>query len=337
MSSKSFRIGAIVILSIVVAAFSLLSYHGTSPIALISSPHRNAISGLEGADGKVLVVKIDDTSYARPQVGVEEADLVYIEQVEGGLTRLAAVFSRSIPELIGPVRSARITDIDLFSQYGYIAFAYSGAQTKLRPVIAAANWKDVGAERLGRSYYHNDPHRTAPYAMMMNAREVMSKLAADSEPIATAKNMGWHFGAAPESGTEISQVRVSWPAASYTATWSESQKRWLLSNSGVKNFAASGKELGASTFLIQNVVITDSEYRDKVGGITPLSHVIGSGTGYVLRDGKSFPARWSRVSAESGTMWSDIHGKEIRFAPGQIWVALTDKSPLFTPKTGSPA
>ena len=296
----------------------------------------NAISGLEGKNGPVLVVKIDDTSYAHPQVGLAEADLIYIEQVEGGLTRLAAVFSRSIPDQIGPVRSARITDIDLLSQYGFIAFAYSGAQSKLRPVLATANWKDVGAEKLGRQYYVNAPDRTPPYAMMLNAPLLMSKLKADGEDIARAKSMGWNFGDTPDSGTAIAQVDVTWPAARYTAKWSETDGRWLLFHNGRPNVDHNNVQLGASTFVIQNVRITPSEYRDKVGGVTPLSEVIGSGTGFILRDGKAFPAQWSRPGADQGTSWRDAKGDEITFAPGQIWVALTDQPPRFTPESKSP-
>ena len=337
MLFKKLRYVTIAFASIAIVALSFFDNASEIPfsINIFKNKSFNSISGFEGPEGKVLVVKIDDTSYARPQAGIESADLVYIEQVEGGLTRLAAVFAHSIPETIGPVRSARITDIDLLSQYGYIAFAYSGAQSKLRPVIAAANVKDVGAEHLGASYYTNDPSRTPPYAMMMSAQKVMALLEEKKEPIVLSKKMGWSFGSAPDSGTEISSVHISWPAASYTATWSDDEKRWLLSNSGVPNFSLSGKQLGPTTLVIQKVLITDSEYHDKVGGITPLSHVIGSGTGFILRDGKYFDAYWKRESAASGTTWRDAEGKEIAFAPGQIWVALTDRAPLFTRKTGS--
>ena len=103
------------------------------------SPITNSLSGRLGADNKVLVVKIDDTKFARPQIGLKEADLVYIEQVEGGVTRLAAVYSSTIPPRIGPVRSARISDIELLAQFGKIIFSFSGAQKKLRPVIDSAN------------------------------------------------------------------------------------------------------------------------------------------------------------------------------------------------------
>ena len=80
---------------------------------LSESSTTNALTGKVGGNGPLLVVKIDDTTQAHPQIGLEDADIVYIEQVEGGLTRLAAIFSSVIPDRVGPVRSARISDIDI--------------------------------------------------------------------------------------------------------------------------------------------------------------------------------------------------------------------------------
>ncbi len=292
---------------------------------------RNSLSGRIGSDGPILVVKIDDTAAAHPQAGLEDADVVYIEQVEGGLTRLAAVFSSKIPDVIGPVRSARISDIELLEQYGRVAFAYSGAQSKLLPVIAEANLENLGAQRQGRDIYANDPARLAPTAMMLQAKVLMSKVAAQASAIAISKNIGWNFSEKVETGTAISAVKVSWPASSYDATWSKSQKRWLLSNRGLPDLAASGIHLGPTTFVIQLVSITPSEYFDKVGGVTPFSETVGSGKGFILRDGLAIQALWNRPTAQSGTSWTLPTGEEILFAPGQIWVALTDKAPVFTP------
>ena len=296
---------------------------------------RNSLSGRIGSDGPILVVKIDDTAAAHPQAGLEDADVVYIEQVEGGLTRLAAVFSSKIPDVIGPVRSARISDIELLEQYGRVVFAYSGAQSKLLPVIAEANLENLGAQRQGQDIYANDPARLAPTAMMLQAKTLMSKVAAQGSAIAISKNVGWNFGDSPETGTAISSVKVSWPASSYDATWSETEKRWLLSNRGLPDLAASGVHLGPTTFVIQLVSITPSEYFDKVGGVTPFSETVGSGKGFILRNGLAIEALWNRPTAEVGTSWTLPNGEEILFAPGQVWVALTDKQPVFTPASTS--
>ena len=96
-----------------------------------------------GSYKPVLVVKLDNTPNAQPHAGLMDADVVYIEEVEYGITRLAAVFSSQVPKRIGPVRSARITDIDLFAQYGRPAFGYSGAQRKMFPYLRAASIYDV--------------------------------------------------------------------------------------------------------------------------------------------------------------------------------------------------
>ena len=71
-------------------------------------------------NGPVYAVKIDNTGKAHPQAGLSKADVVYVEQVEGGVTRLAAIYSSAYPKYVGPVRSGRITDIELLKQYGTV-------------------------------------------------------------------------------------------------------------------------------------------------------------------------------------------------------------------------
>ena len=290
----------------------------------------NSLSGREGNDGPILAVKIDDTSLARPQIGIEEADVVYIEQVEGGLTRLAAIFSTSIPQNIGPIRSARISDIDILSQYGKVIFAFSGAQRAMLTVISNSNLWDYGAQRSSPVIYTRDETRRSPYDMVLRGDLLLAKVQGDDRDVAISKSVGWSFGQAPEGGVAIDSVALRWPASKYEATWSNSEKRWLLSNSGVANFAASGKQLGPTTFVIQNVQMSDSIFRGSDGSYTPLSETVGTGTGYILRDGRSFKANWHRPSAEVGTTWTLADGSEIKFAPGSIWVALTDRKPDFT-------
>ena len=290
----------------------------------------NVLSGREGANGEILVVKIDDTTQAHPQIGLEDADIVYIEQVEGGLTRLAAVFSSVIPERVGPVRSARISDIEILSQFGRVAFAYSGAQRKLLPVIAAANLQDLGAQRQSPTIYTTDPERIQPYAMVLRADLLLQLIQEKGFAIDSAKDIGFVFGSLPEGGSETEKVVMNWPAATYSATWSKEDSRWLLSHNNAVNYADSGLVLGPTTLVIQMVSITPSEYKDKVGGVTPFSQTVGSGKAYVLRDGQRFTTTWNRPSPESGTTFTFADGTIMNFDPGQVWIALTDREPDFT-------
>ena len=290
----------------------------------------SVLSGREGSNGPVLVVKIDDTTQAHPQIGLEDADIVYIEQVEGGLTRLAAVFSSVIPQRIGPVRSARISDIEILSQFGRVAFAYSGAQSKLLPVIAAANLQDLGAQRQSPTIFTTDPNRTQPYAMVLRADLLLQHIRDKNYQIDSAKSVGFAFGSLPEGGAPTDKVVVNWPAATYSATWSVEESRWLLSHNNAVNVAASGVVLGPTTLVIQIVSISPSEYKDKVGGVTPFSQTVGTGKAYVLRDGQRFATTWNRPSSEGGTTFTFADGTIMNFDPGQIWIALTDREPDFT-------
>jgi len=336
MFFKKFLFSVIGISSVLIVGLSFLSPDQFSKLGQIENVFKdpepvNSLSGRVGSDGPILVVKIDDTRAAHPQAGLEDADVIYIEQVEGGLTRLAAVYSSKIPAIIGPVRSARISDIEILEQFGRVAFAYSGAQKKLLPVIASANLENLGAQRQSREIYANDPMRNPPTAMMLQAQTLMQKVKEQQLPVAISKSVGWNFADTVDTGTAIASVKVSWPANSYDAVWSAAEKRWLLSHSGVPNLSASGIHLGASTFVIQIVSITPSEYGDKFGGVTPFTATVGSGRGYILRDGKYISAIWNRPTPGAGTIWRTVQGEEIAFASGQIWIALTDKEPVFTP------
>ena len=315
------------LLGITVFAIFLTSCSSSIPF-VAKEIEKNVLTGKPGVNGKVLAVKIDDTPLAHPQIGIAAADVVYIEQVEGGLTRIAAIFSGNYPEQIGPVRSARISDLDILAQYGRVAFAYSGAQTKFIPKIKAANLVDLGAEHEPASIYSRDLTRSEPTNMILNGPALLAK--ARDENIDQVKSVGWKFGAAGKGGVEVLSAKVKWPASNYTFKWSASQKRWLVNYLDQPDLDANGLQLGEKSVLIQLVQISDSEYHDKVGGITPFSNTIGVGFGYLLRDGQAFKITWKRESPEAGTSFTLEDGSEAKFAPGQIWIALTDKAPSFT-------
>ena len=325
------------VISVTVAVLALSGCaSNTSSTSVGVSKTYNSLSGREGSNGPILAVKIDDTSLARPQIGLEEADVVYIEQVEGGLTRLAAIFSSSIPQRIGPIRSARISDIDILAQYGKVVFAFSGAQRAMLTLISNSNLWDYGAQRSSPVIYTRDETRRSPYDMVLRSDLLFEKVKNDGRDFAVSKSVGWSFGQAPQGGVAIDSVSLRWPASKYEASWSKAEQRWLLSNGAVANFATSGKQLGPTTFVIQNVEISDSIFRGSDGSYTPFSETVGTGTGYILRDGRSFKANWSRPMAESGTSWTLADGSEIKFAPGSIWVALTDRKPAFTLSAPTP-
>ena len=134
-----------------------------------------------------------------------------------------------------------------------MVFAYSGAQSKLFPVIAAANLNDYGAQRQSPTIYTRDESRTSPTDMVLRADLLLEKVRSDGRQIAQSRSIGWSFGDVPSGGTAITGAKLSWPAISYDLKWSDEEDRWLISNNGVANLAASGLQHGPTTFLIQIV------------------------------------------------------------------------------------
>ncbi|MFD1931890.1 DUF3048 domain-containing protein [Nonomuraea mangrovi] len=273
----------------------------------------------------VLAVKIENTAAGKPQLGLKSADIVYIEQVEAGLTRLMAVFSSKVPAKVGPVRSARISDLHITPQFGKPAFAYSGVQSKMLPFMAEASLFDVGDTRNPGAFFRQ-PGRFAPYNLFANTKQLLSKAPKASE----AKDIGFTFGDAPaDGGVPKKSWTVKWPAARFTFAWSEAKKQWLIWQDGKKDMAAEGGQLGAPTIVVQYTKTERSQFHDKNQSYTPLVHSVGKGSAIVLRDGKAYKAKWSRESEEEGTTFTTESGEPMNFAPGQVWVALASRKPVI--------
>jgi hypothetical protein len=293
----------------------------------------NRYTNLSGGNGPILAIKIDDTAPAHPQLNLDKADVIYIEQVEGGLTRIASIFSnpKTLPDEVGPVRSARISDLDILAQYGHVGFSFSGAQTLFYPKIREANLENISADREPASIYSRDPLRSAPTDLIVHPKLLLTKtIDVEKRSIDLPKDPGWTFGSAPVGGKAVSSVAIKWPASRYSATWSAVEKRWLMNYDGKPDLAANGLQLGSPTLIIQKVVITPSIYHDREGGVTPFSQTVGSGTAYLMRDGRAIPIFWNRSSPEVATSWTLKDGTPAHFATGQIWIALTDTDPSFT-------
>ena len=318
--------------SVAVLIFSVIGNGNPLEVTSESEVPKNYFNGLPGVNNQILVVKIDDTNAAHPQIGVEDADVVYVEQVEAGLTRLAAVYNSKLPPLIGPIRSARISDIELLAQFGRIGFAYSGAQSKMRPVIAAANLENLSAERNPPSIYGKDPNRPGPVDMILKPDLLLER--ANSNPkikIDTPTVSVFPFGKAPKGETTTATVKVKWPSAKYELRWDAQVEKWLIYFNEKPKLAASGEHLFADTAIIQLVSITPSIYGDKFGEITPFSKTTGSGKAVMLRDGFSFQINWQRDSEVNLTTWKTIDGGTANFKPGRTWIFLTDQPPVLAP------
>ena len=289
---------------------------------------------VDSADKPILVVKIENTRPARPHVGLNSADIVWVEQVEAGITRFAALFSSTMPEVVGPIRSARITDIDLIRPFGSVAFSYSGAQTKLRPVLAQANFIDVSGDK-GPQGYFRAQDRKAPHNFMGKTADLLTRAGTD---VARSSDVGWVFSdQAPANGTAIVQMNAKWPAARMAFTWNAAAGHWDVAADGDTLVASDGATISAATVIVQYVDYLPSIYKDSSGNVTPEAILLGSGRALVLRDGMALDAQWSRPEAGVVTRYTDTSGTPIAMAPGTQWIVLVDQdSPVELVQPAAP-
>jgi hypothetical protein len=263
--------------------------------------------------GRVLAVKIDNIVTARPQTGLQSADLVYVIPVEGGLSRFMAVYSSHIPSVIGPVRSARQSDLDILRQFGRPAFAWSGATPHLVPFVERAPLVDLYALKVGGYYRINS--RVAPENLYANPRTLLREAPNASK----ARDIGFRFGPLPTGGRVTASMTVRYPATTFTFRWSARAGRWLVWMDGAPGEAAEGGQLGGKTVIIQYTRIATSRF-EEYGGRPPYAISTGSGTAVILRNGRAFTVHWSRPNLASGTTFTLPDGQRMLFAPGQVWI-----------------
>ncbi|RCW45978.1 DUF3048 family protein [Halopolyspora algeriensis] len=278
------------------------------------SPSSPPPSPAPTAGPPVLAVKVDNAPVARPPVGIGAADVIYVEPVEGGMSRLIAVFGSHKPPVVGPVRSARETDLRLLPQFGHPALAFSGAAPELLPRVRSSPLRSVSQDRVPRAYFRGES-RDAPHNLFVRPAELPpgGRWAPDAR---------LEFGPAPPGGVSDGSHTVHYTSATMGFDWAPQQERWLVSLDGRPFHAADSGRLSPSTVVVQRVPVVNSAITDVLGNPSPVARTVGEGRALVLRDGRAFEARWSRPAPEAATTYTTPSGQPIPFAPGQVWVVL---------------
>ncbi len=261
----------------------------------------------------VLAVKIDNVPQGHPHTGTTAADLVYVQPVEGGLTRLLAVFHSRLPPVVGPVRSVRQTDLQLLSCLGAPALAFSGEAPELRPALVAAPIVDVSQPAAPAAYYR-DPLRRAPHNLYVRA----DALRAGSPP----RDIGFRFGPVASGGRPMERLTVPYPSTGIDVEWVPAEQRWVFGVDGAPLVATEGGRPGAATVVLQRVLVQNTAIVDVTGAPSPFAESVGAGSAVLLRDGRTFDAAWSRPSPDAPTSFTHPGGAPLTFAHGPVWVLL---------------
>jgi hypothetical protein len=269
--------------------------------------------------GPVVAVKIDDTASGRPQRGVDQADIVYVEQAEGGLTRLVAVFGTHKPE-VEAVRSVRTSDPELLAQYGPITLVASGGGGDSLPTLDRSTLHAVINDRGGPGF-GRDESRPVPYNLTSNLAQVSS--AAHSSRAASI-GVTWQSKPAGLSATpKATHVNTVVGGTPVNFQWNSRLNRYVRSIDGTLQSAADGAPIATPNVIVQfcNVTVHPGDV-DVTGNPSQYTHSVGRGRVAVYRNGHRLDGTWTRLAGKSGTTLRDKHGKPIPLAPGGAWVVL---------------
>ena len=269
-----------------------------------------------------LVVKIENAAVSRPQSGLDVADVVYEEIVEGGVTRFLAVFHSTDAELVGPVRSVRPSDPDIVAPFGGL-FAYSGGiPTFIQALQRTAGITDVGVDRLEEGPdkpYTRRAGRRAPNNLYTSTPKIYARA-----PATGTRPPGRFADFLPPGETFTAAAAT--PATSLTATVGTTTVAFTY-DAASKTYRRAGLAEGNATVAPTNVIVQYTRYdetdeTDLTNATVDKAITVGSGDALILSGGMAVRGKWSRSSATTFTTYTDSSGAPIRLAAGRTWVEL---------------
>lgn len=266
----------------------------------------------------VIAVKVENTKAARPQAGLDVADIVYEELTEGGVTRFAALFQSQVPDQVGPIRSGRPEDAKVLPAYDPMLFT-SGARPDVIDRIRSAGLTFTGEER---AFMYRDSGRSAPHDVFAVGQDLFD--AAVDRGVPTASALPWTFSdEVPAGGTPAAALDVAMSSVARTG-WEYDAGAGLYRRlqNGVAQVVTGPGRVGAANVVIVGVTTFDGGCCDPAGNRLTETEVVGSGRAIVLRDGRRFDASWSKASPGEHLRLASPDGSSLPLKPGPTWILL---------------
>jgi hypothetical protein len=304
--------------------------HGSKPPPTCPLTGRPAPGG-EVPHRPVLAVKVENTPDAYPLAGLQTADVVYEELVEGGITRFMALYQCKEAKKVGPVRSARTTDPKVLVQYDpHAVIAYSGGQLAVVHAVERSGLVSFDEDSGGDAFWRDDA-RFEPHNLFVNTARLRAKAAKRTAGEGPPRRLFPFDAERPSVGKHVAGVSMSF-SSSVTASWrwDKGTNRWQRMLGDQPMSLDTGSPITASNVIIQQVVVTEGNLVDVLGYHSPEVALTGSGKAWILRDGVLIAGRWSRPVMGAITKFVTKGGDVISLAPGNTWIELVAKG---TPPT----
>ncbi|MGQ0520351.1 MAG: DUF3048 domain-containing protein [Actinomycetota bacterium] len=270
-----------------------------------------------------LVVKIDNAPKGRPQTGLNQADVVVVEKVEDGVTRLFSIFQTNDSDPVGPVRSARSTDVALVTPLNRPLFAYAGTNAAFQKLVDAAPLVDVGFNKASDTYSRM-AGKPAPYNLFSNTSALYKKASADAK--APPALFTYRAAGQAAAGDAAAGVHLEYRGKNITTkvdyAWDAAAGAWKRSQDGTPHVDSAGTQIAPRNVVIQFVSYKDTGQRDRSNTVVDEAELIGSGEAWILTEAKVVKGRWSKPDAGSVTAYTDAGGAAVGLTPGTTWVEL---------------
>ncbi len=257
----------------------------------------------------VMIVKIDNTASSSPQIGLSKADLITEELVEGGSTRLAVFYYSKIPQLVGPVRSMRASDIGVVEPAKAVLVASGGAPPTVRRIAAA----HIKTYTEGATGYFRDNSRHAPYNLFMHLSTLAKTVKSHSTP---DDYLPWGTEKGFPKGQRATGLAAQF-SGGHTTSWKYQGGHYTNLNSN----AAANDQFHPATVLVLRVQVGDAGYKDPAGNPVPETHFTGKGQAMVFHKGRMVRATWTKHGYHS-TVGLKTAAGPLQLPAGHTWIEL---------------
>jgi len=275
-----------------------------------------------------LVTKIDNHPAARPQTGLNKADIVFEENVES-LTRFAAVFQSQGSDPVGPLRSGRTQDIDILGSFNKPLFGWSGGNSRVTQAINASDLVNVGySASHGKGGYYREKTMKAPHNLFAKTSNLWTLAPAGSAAPSPQFLYRSASDAKPSTSTAIDGAKISMYNVRVYWKWDAATGNFLRSSLNEKHVLEPHMTNDGQVNTKNVVELYVTDVRSKADRKSPNALTTGTGTGFVMTDGGIIPITWTRESRLVPFSLVDANSQSVRMTPGRTWVELAWKNSL---------
>ncbi|MEY4404448.1 MAG: hypothetical protein RI976_379 [Actinomycetota bacterium] len=299
----------------------------TTTIPIVRAPLTGAQAPDETVIGRpAMVVKIDNHPKARPQWGLNQADIVFEENVEQ-LTRFAAVFQSQGSDPVGPIRSGRLQDIDLLASLNAPLFVWSGGNAKVTSEIRKSTMIDLSHSAANEAGgFRRESSRVAPHNLVAETSKLWTLAPADAKPPVPQFEYRADGETVSSSSKPAGAVKISMDGVDVMWEWSPENLTFVRSQDDKPHVDMDDVRVNAPNVVVMSVVYGKS-------GSSPVAKTIGSGEVWVYTAGALIQGSWERTDPLKPYVFKDTKGAVIKLTPGRTWIeVIRAKSAVHIPE-----